>query len=316
MLSRRHALEAIAASLAFTPALADAQGTPATLRIGALPTDSALPFFFGVRTGLFERAGLKLEVSRMTSGAAIAAAIAGGALDIGQTSMLGPILGFARGIPFTVVAPATNWISGADGGLVVAASSPLHAAKDFEGKTIAAAAVNDINGLAMKAWMDRNGADSSALKVVEIPQLSQPAALEQGRVVGITVVNPAFTIAMAGGKARVAGDIFDAIAKRFMLVCWFSTTPWIAQNRPLAQRFIRVLSQSAAYVGTHAAETVVDVAAVSHLDNESILHERRMEYATRLHAADIQPVIDVAAKYKAIEKSYSAAELVSEAALT
>lgn len=79
-----------------------------------------------------------------------------------------------------------------------------------------------------------------------------------------------------------------------MLVCWFSTTPWIAQNRALAQPFIRVFTQSAAYVGTHAAETAPDVAAISYLDNESILRDtgwstRRGFRGTRGGAAPQQP---------------------------
>lgn len=311
-LSRRRALASLGASIALTPSLVRAQGAPATVRVGVLPTESALPLFFGIRTGIFERGGLKLELEKMGSGAAIGAAIAGGALDIGQTSMLAPILGHVRGIPFTVIAPAANWISSADGGLLVATASTLRAAKDFEGKTVQAAAVNDINGLAMKAWMDQNGADSSTLKVVEMPQPAAPAALEQGRVDGITVVNPAYTIALASGKARLAAKIFDAIAPGFMLVCWFSTTQWVAQNRAVAQRFVRLLAQSAAYVGSHAPETVPDIDALSHLGSEMILREHRMEYATRLRASDIQPVIDVAAKYKAIEKGFPASELISE----
>ena len=85
--------------------------------------------------------------------------------------------------------------------------------------------------------MDQNGADSSTLKVVEIPQSATPAALEQGRVDGITVTNPAFTIATAGGKARFVANIFSAISPRFLNVLWFSTTGWVERNHAVAERF-------------------------------------------------------------------------------
>lgn len=313
--SRRSALAAVTTGLVVAPAMLRAQPALSTIRMSAPPSEQTLPFAYAMRAGLFERAGIKIDLSRASSGAAVAAAIVGGAVDVGVTSMLAVVLGHARGIPFTIVAPSGLWLPDAEGGLLVASSSPLRSAKDFVGKTITAAAVNDINSLAMKAWMDQNGADSSTFKVVEIPQSAAVAALEAGRVDGITVTNPAFTLAIAGGKARFVANIISAISPRFLLGCWFTSIAWVERNRSVAERFARIIADAVAYVNGHVAETVDDLVALTGLDRSLVLRMRRTPQTPTVVAAEIQPVIDVAVRYKVLERGYSAAELVSDAAV-
>ena len=268
-----------------------------------------------MRAGLFERAGIKIELTKSSSGAATAAAIAGGANDIGFSSMLGVVLGYARGVPFTILAPSGLQVATSDRGLLVASSSPLRTAKDFVGKTFAAAAVNDITLLVLRAWMDQNGADSSTVKVVEIPQAAAPAALEQGRVDAIMVSNPAYTMAVAGGKARLVTNIFTSISPRWLIVCWFTTTGWVERNRAVAERFARVHAEAATYVNNHVDETLDDLVQLTGLDRSLCQRMRRSLQTPAVVAAEIQPVIDVAVKYKVLEKGFSARDLISEAAV-
>lgn len=314
-LSRQEALATIGGGLAVVPSAVRAQAAPATIRMAAPPAEQEVPLYYAMRTGLFERAGIKIEMAKMGSGAAVAAAIAAGALDIGLSSMLAIILGHARGVPFRIVAPAGLWLPDNEGGLLVSTSSPLRTAKDFEGKTIQAAAVNDVNSLAMWSWMEQNGADYSTIKVVEIPQSAAPAALEQGRVDGITVSNPAFTVAMASGKARLVTNIWSAISPRILLVCWFSTSNWVGRNRGVAERFGRIIAEAATYCNTHVEETVGDLVEITGLDRSLAAKMKRSFQTPSVKAAEIQPIIDVAAKYKILEKSYPAGEIIAETAV-
>ena len=269
-----------------------------------------------MRAGLFERAGIKIDLTKGASGAATAAAVAAGALDIGLSSMLAIVLGHARGIPLTIVAPSGLFLPDTQGGLLVLNSSPLLDAKDFNGKTIAAAAVNDINSLGMWSWMDKNGGDSSTIKVVEIPQAAQPAALEQGRVDGITVSNPAYTVAMSTGKVRLVANIWSAISPRILLVCWFSTMGWVERNHSVAERFGRVIAEAATYCNGHVAETIDDLVTLSGLDRELVIRMKRTFQTPTVAAAEIQPMIDGAAKYKMLAKSFPAGEIIAGTAQT
>ena len=274
-----------------------------------------MPLVYGVRAGAFERAGVKVELTRTASGAGTLAGVVGGALDIGVSSMLSIVLGRVHGVPFTIVAPMGLWLPDSEGGLLVAASSSLRTAPGFVGKTVSAAAVNDISDLAMRVWMDRNGADSQSVKVLELPQSAAQAALEQGRVDGIAVTDPVFAAAVASDKVRFVANIYSAISRRYLLGGLVATTQWVEQNRAAAERFARVIAQTSNYVNGHAAETLQDVVDWSGLDRSLLAHMKRTVYVPGLSAAEIQPVIDVAVHYKVFEKAFPATDLISDAAV-
>jgi NitT/TauT family transport system substrate-binding protein len=311
--TRRAALAVLAGAVA-APAALRAQAV-STLRLNGPPSELQLPLAYAQRAGLFERAGIRIERTSSPSGAATLAAIAGGANDIGITSMLGLLLGHARGVPFTIVAPSGIYQPSADSGVLVPVSSPMRTAKDLEGKTYSAAAVNDITLLGLRAWMDQNGADSSTVKIVEVPQSAALAALEQGRVDGIILSNPAYTIAMASGKVRRVANTYAAIAPRFLWGCWFSTTSWVERNRAVAERFARVLAEASTYVNGHVDETLDDLVQLTGLDRGLCQRMHRTGQVPNVLAADIQPVIDAAVKYKLLDHTFSARDVISEVAV-
>ena len=65
--SRRHALTTVAAAVGLAPTVVRAQAL-ATIRVGGPPAEQALPLFYANRAGLFERAGIKLELSGGAAG--------------------------------------------------------------------------------------------------------------------------------------------------------------------------------------------------------------------------------------------------------
>ena len=58
--------------LALLPAFAQGQPALTTLRVGATPVDDMPPLLYAMRTGIFAKAGIKVELTQMTSGASIA----------------------------------------------------------------------------------------------------------------------------------------------------------------------------------------------------------------------------------------------------
>lgn len=308
----RRRILALAFVAALMPALVAAQPAPSitTIRVGASPDAYVTPLLYAMRTGLFRRAGLDVELTKLSSGAAGSAAVAGGALDVGKSSLLALILGHARGVPFTILAPSGLLA----GGLLVRTSSSLREAKDFAGATIATAAVLDLDVLAIKTWLDRNGGDSRAIKFAEIPSSAAPAALEAGRVDGAMLVDPAFTVAQASGKARVVADIFSAIAPRLLGAVWYSTTGYVEQNHAAMERFARVIAEASAYANAHPNDMLPDLLAYTGIDPALAARMRPVAFSSTVAASDIEPVIDAAVKYQLLERPFSASELISDAA--
>ena len=294
-------------------ARAFAQSALTTIRAGATPIDSLAPVAYAMRTGMFEKAGLQIELSMMASGNAITAAVAGGALDIGLSSLVAIIQGHLRGIPFTIVAPGGLWVDADTNGLLVPKSSTLRKASDFNGKTISTNALASLDTVAMQAWVDQNGGNSKTLHFFELPAAAVEAALSQGRIDASLLSNPQYAAAIADG-ARSVGHVYDAVARQFSLGVWVAMQSYVDKNHAVVERFSRVVADAGAFARAHPEATVADEAQYTKQDPSVIAHMQRQRMGTTVSASDIQPVIDASAKYKFIEKAFPATDLISDAA--
>lgn len=286
------------------------------IRVSGSLNDSTTPLAYAASAHLFERAGLHVDVQRFTSGAAIATAVAGGALEIGAFNMFGLVQAHAKGLPFSLIAPGSVYRSEfPDGGLLVSANSPLRAPKDFNGKTLGALSLQDLSTFAVESWLDKNGGDSKSVHFVEVTPPIAMQAIESGRVDGASLVQPTFDEALATGRFRVAAYSMGSIAPRFLVSAWYANTDWIAKHRTLVQRFVAVMHEANVYVQSHPAETLPNLAALMGVDVASIAHTHRAFQAEYLDLRDMQPVIEVAARYKAIPAPFPAEEMINPLAL-
>lgn len=214
------------------------------MRLAATPIDSLAPVLYAIRTGMFEKAGLKIELTMMSSGNVVSQAVVGGAVDIGLSSLVAIIQGHLRGIAFTIIAPGGMWIDSDTAGVVVVSGSPIKNARDFNGKTIGTNSLQSLDTVAMDAWVDQNGGDSKTVRFFELPALAAAAALTQGRIDGAILGTPAYAAARADGKARTVGRIYDAVAKQFLLGVWFTMNVHVQANRSAAERFSKVVAEA------------------------------------------------------------------------
>ena len=314
MPTRRTALAAAAAA-ALSPAIfvrgarADA---PATIRVATTPDDASLAVVFAERTGRFRAAGIEVEIDQQTSGAAIAAGIIGGSYDIGKSSLPSVLSAHLRNVPFTFIAP--GGLSDRKvpyGHLIVANDSGITSAKDLDGKTLAVAALGSLDPVTISAWMDANGGDARSVKFVEIPQTESGAAVEAHRVAAALIIHPQVDAALATGNVRVLSDPYGALAPSYLISGWFTTTDWAKAHPDLAQKFTRVVEDTAAYANAHHAETAPVLADFSKIQLPVIQKMTRAVLGTALTPALIQPVIDGAVKYGVLARGFNAAEIIT-----
>lgn len=303
-----------AAAIAGAPAIVRAQALT-TVRVAAALEDDATPILYGVQSGIFKKYGLDVQLQGIASGSAAAAAVAGGAIDIGKSSLTSLIAAHVRGLPFSLVAPSGLYTSDAPvAAFVVPKNSTVKSGADLNGKTISASSLKDLMTLATEAWIDQHGGDSNAVKFLELPSSAVAAALDQGKIDGATVLYPALAEALKDGKSRVIGYSFDAIAKRFLIAAFFASNDYIAKNTDVVRRFAAAVRESTIYTNAHHAETLALVATWSKISAETLSHMTRSTSAVSFSLAEIQPVIAAAAKYKIIEKEFPAQELIANIA--
>jgi NitT/TauT family transport system substrate-binding protein len=216
------------------------------VHVGGSADMDASPIVYGIAAGIFRRYGIEVAFQKAASGSAVAAAVAGGALDIGKSSVVPLISGHAHNVPFTIVAPSIAHRTGlADSALMVGVNSPVRAARDLDGKAVSVAGLRDMQWLATHAWLDANGGDSSSVQFLEIPGSSVGAALEQGRISAGTLSEPYITQAIKAGKARIFAKMVDAFGNA-MTTAFFTINDFALKNRDLVGRFAHAVIEASA----------------------------------------------------------------------
>ena len=315
-LTRRSALATVGCVLA-AGASAAAQTPSAdvtSLRLASSPADDTMPVLYAQQSGALRRAGLDVQLTRSSSGSAVAAAVSGASVDIGKSSVVSIVTARAKGVPFVWLAPGSVYNPASpDGALIVSAGSPLKNARDLAGKIVAVPALGDLNTVATRAWVDQNGGDSKTLQFVEVPVSAQLAALDSGRIAAAGIINPFLGEAIASGKARMLAPFYSAIANKLMLSGWFTTAAFADAHRDAIVKFQRLIETMSTYTNAHRSETVPLLATWSAIPLEQAARAPRMTNGTRIAAEDIQPVIDLLARYAVIPKAFDAHEMIVEA---
>jgi ABC-type nitrate/sulfonate/bicarbonate transport system substrate-binding protein len=179
-----------AAATTVAPRYGGAQ-TPApliTVHVGAPPSQDVGPILYALHAGLFAKGGLAIDLQQMNNGASVSAAVAGGALQIGFSSLQGVISGHARGIPFSMIAPGAVYVPDDPYAyMFVRKDAPFKTGADLNGKVLGSPALKDLDWIANAEWMDKNGGDFKSAKSIELPNPSLLPALVDGRVDAYTV---------------------------------------------------------------------------------------------------------------------------------
>jgi ABC-type nitrate/sulfonate/bicarbonate transport system substrate-binding protein len=290
---------------------AGAQSAAVSLSVGTNAADDVTPLLWAKATGMFAKAGLDVDIQKLTSGSAVTSAVIGGSIDIGRSSVFPLISARNHGVPVKLIAPA-ELTEGQDpsGALIVLKDSPITSGHDLNGQTLASPALKDYFEISTRAWIDANGGDSKTTKFVELPIASDLAALEAGRIAAVGLPNPFLANALATGKVRVLGRPNTAIAKRFLVTGYFAMETFIDQHRDALARFARTMHDSTVYTVAHPAETVAVVAPFWGVDPQVLANMARSTEALTLDPKDLQPMIDVALRYGVIDKPMKAESMM------
>jgi NitT/TauT family transport system substrate-binding protein len=315
-LSRRSIVAGVAAAL-LVPSAVRAQASLPHLNLSGVPEDSVTPALYAASAGLFKHYGISANLVAERSGSAIASGVIGGAFDIGKTGLVGLIVARAKNIPFALVAAGGVYTSTAPiVGLLVKADSPIKTAADLNGKTVAVSALSDIFSLATQAWMDKNGGKPETIKQLEFPVSAVPEALLNGRVDAGAVSEPVLQRALQDGKLRVLGNVFDAIAPRFLYTGWFATASWTVGHPAETLAFNHAMRDASLYANSHRSQTVDALAQFTSVPSAIISKMTRVDSGSALDPKLIQPVIDACAKYKFIAASFDARDLIAPSVRT
>lgn len=288
-----------------------------TIRVAAIPGDISAQVWYAQDLGYFKQVGLNVEVTPITNGGAISAAVASRSIDVGYSNLITVAVAHERGIPFEILAPANLHIASAPTSalLSVQTASPIRNAKDLEGKTVAVSGLNNIIHFAARAWIDSHEGDSAKVHFVELPLTEMAPALRAARVdaAGLDALGDP-NLGKPGDSLRLLASAMNAVSPNFLPSIWFTTKDWITAHPDETKKFIAVMHKTAVWANAHHHESAQILAKHTRLTVEQLDGVTRVTYGTVLNAGLIQPNIDVAAKYGALQKTFSGEELISKLA--
>ena len=292
-------------------ARAGAQAALTPITIVMSPTVDATAFYYAMSKGMFEKEGLAITMKVVASGNLGIVAVVGGDAQVGFANCLSLSQAHQRGVPLQLIAGAGLYDTTAPiARIFVAADSPIRGANDLEDHVVAISGLHDLLALAVRAWLASQGADSTKIRFVELPPPAMLAALEAKRVDAISTFEPFSSDVAASGHARTLAYPYDAIAKQFNVTAWYAHGSWLASHRDAAVRYGRVIREAATYANAHLADMVPIVATASGMSLDVVGHALRAKVAPVVNPATLQPLIDVAAKFKELDAPFPARDML------
>lgn len=308
-MNRKRAILTTGAALGAAALGAPARAANAPIRIAALTIDASAACYYAQDQGFFKRAGLDAQVQTIASGGAIVAAVASNAVDVGFANLVSVVAAFAKNIPVTVIAPGSVDVEATPTNvLVVPLNSTIRTGRDFNGKTMATTTLKNIVQFAAQLWVDTHGGDSSTIKFVEMPFSAMTEALVAGRIDAAIVAEP--FMADVRTKTRLIAYPMSAIGPRVQLGAWLANAVWARANPDVVAAFSDAIIKANEWGNAHHDLSGQILAKHSRLEPDVLARINRATYATRLVAAEMQPAIDVAARYGAISQTIPAEKLL------
>lgn len=312
MLKRHDILRSAAlAPLALLGALQPARAALIPLQVAGVPSEDMTDCYYAVKTGMFARNGLDVTLETASSGAAATAAVVSGTYPIGKSSLLALMNAHLKGIPLVAIAPAIlNEPQNPRSLLQIAPDAPYKTGADLNGKTIGVPALGDATSVAIRAWVDKTGGDWHSLKFVEFPNAALEAAIIAHRVDAAILQTPQLDISLEAGTTKTLSYANESIAPRFILAGYVALADWAQHHADEVRTFASTLASATTYVNTHRPETAPVVAEFTKATLANVAKMHRTTNPTMLDPALIQPLIDAAAKYGILERSFPAREII------
>ena len=309
---RRLVFACAVVALALT-SVASAQQAPSAglvIRVAMPPIDAASQVYYAQSKGFFAKVGLTVQVMPINDGASVAAAVAGGTADIGQSNLSSLCAAFERGLPFVAIAGSNLYNAKTrQSELVVAPGSTYRNARDLNGKTIGVSGLKNVQEVAFNKWMDVSGGDWKSTHIVEVPFPAMADAVATGRIDAVMMAEPELGTALATKKVKILSTPFESIGEEFVLGTWFTTNAFAKAHPDVVKAFAQAMSMAADWANHNQTESGKILEASTGVPLAS--NAARVLFADKLEPREMQPLIDASAKYGGLKTTFPAAQLIA-----
>lgn len=285
------------------------------VKIGYVPAASAAPLLSPNAAAIFEKYGLKLELSQVNSGAAAVPLLLNGQLDFTISDPAAVILAVKQGVPVGIAAglvvcppePERDYTA-----IIVRADSPLQSAADLSGKTMGIFGLNGLAHVLSLAAIDNLGGASGDVKFASVPLPQVVQTLEGGSIDAGFIVEPFLTPAVEEGKVRILINPYAAAQPGTPQALYISSRSVIETKPDTFEKFVAAANELNLSVRNSKEELVAGLRAVGNLSDEVIAKMRLPNFPADENEAlaGLQGVIDYMVKYKVLDEQIAIEQVV------
>jgi NitT/TauT family transport system substrate-binding protein len=268
---------------------------PDQVKVGIIPILDVAPIYLGDQKGFFGSRNIKLTLESGQGGAAIVPGVVSGQFQFGFSNVTSLLIAQSRGLPLKVVSNgvASTGKDKADFGGVVTRDDAIETAADLAGRQVAVNTLKNIGDSTIRASVRKAGGDPSGIEFVELPFPDMPAALEQGQVDAIWVVEPFLSTSIGQGGRLVASNYVDT-APDLTVAVYFTSEQLTRSNPDLVRRFTEAMTESLAYADAHPDEARQVLTTYTQID-EAVIGELTLpKWPAEINRASVQTLAELA----------------------
>jgi NitT/TauT family transport system substrate-binding protein len=267
---------------------------------------------FGVQQGIFERHGLDIDLEATQGGAATLPALVNGDVQVGGSNVVSLLVASSKGLPVQAIAPGTSARGAGQedfGALLAGPKSGIRDAQDFEGTTVAVNTLDNIAEVVVKAALEKEGADASKVKLIEVPFPDMEAAMARGDVQGAFSIEPFVTTSVQSG-AKVVNYSYVATEPDMQVGAYAVARDFAAENADAVESFKAAVADTAAYVSDHQDEFRTYLSEEAQIDPKLAKRIVLPQWTEDLNVESLQSTAELMQKYGLVDEPVDAQALV------
>lgn len=282
---------------------AEKEGQDTKVTVGVIPIADVAPLYLGVEKGFFTDEKLKVTPKPIQGGAEAVPAVTANEIQFAFGNAISLLQAKQRGIDLRIVTEGVQGGSSDEdstNGMLVKKGSSIRAAKDLEGKTIAVNTLNNLGDVTTRAAQEKQGADPSKLKFVEVPFPDMLAALDRGSVDAAWLPEPFVSQGLGQGATKLY-DPFVEVGERLTPSEYFGAAKFLDANPDVEKRFARAMNKSLDYARANEAEVRKIIPTYSAIPKPVAAKMPLPYWTSKLNVESVRQQGELARKYGALK---------------
>lgn len=233
----------------FTILLAPLAAAQTKITLGYTGANAFVASFVAKDQGFFAKRGLDVTMQLVPVGSTIAAAMAGGSLQVGTLTPPAFLLAVEGGIETQIVSGATfQSKANITTGVAAREGANIKTPADFRGKRVGVPGLNGVNHVTFMKWLKDRGVDPKQVTYVEafFPQMGD--LLKGGQVDAVLPVEPFLGRIVQSKVGYVVAPYAAEVSDNYLESFYIMTRDFMQKNPKAADAFKESIREAVAWI--------------------------------------------------------------------